>query len=159
MARADADRAAAAERDRQTLCHLLAGRCQQDTALIVAMSELRTGKVSDFDGGEYEVSFAVPPQAYDAANTESVMAELTAGAAALGGADHLRRICIELSRRGRARVVEGVRCRGARGDPPGERALENHRRRRAGALAPAATYDSVERWADRASPPSQRRRA
>lgn len=62
------------------------------------MSELRTDKVSDFDGGEYEVSFAVPPQAYDAANTESVMAELTAGAAALGGADHLRRICIELCR-------------------------------------------------------------
>ncbi len=66
MARADADRAAAAERDRQTLCHLLAGRSQQDTALIVATSELRTDKESDFDGGEYEVSFAVPPQAYDA---------------------------------------------------------------------------------------------
>lgn len=58
------------ERDRQALAQLLQARGEQHAAAIVAVSSYRDDCVDNWDGGQYEVTLAVPPEAYDHARTE-----------------------------------------------------------------------------------------
>jgi len=98
FAQREAERRAAAERDRQAMCELLRHRGHDAAALVVAASELTSDCVDGWDGGQYEVTLAVPAVMYDGACSETVMAELSAAAEAVVTAKHFRSLEITLRR-------------------------------------------------------------
>lgn len=118
----EAERLAEAERDRQAMCELLRHRGHDAAALVVAAAELRSDCVDNWDGGQYEITLAVPAQMYDGARAEAVLAELNAAAEAIVTTKHYRGLEITL-RRGEApagwdarlfaEIMESERTRGA----------------------------------------------
>jgi hypothetical protein len=98
FAQREAERRADAERDRQAMCDLLRHRGHDAAALVVAASKLTSDCVDNWDGGQYEVTLAVPAVMYDGACTEAVKAELTAVAEAVVTAKHFRGLEISLRR-------------------------------------------------------------
>jgi hypothetical protein len=101
FAQREAERRAEAERDRQAMCELLRHRGNEAAALVVAASELNSDCVDNWDGGQYEVTLAVPAVMYDGARSDEVLAQLSAAAEAVVTTKHFRGLEITL-RRGEA---------------------------------------------------------
>jgi hypothetical protein len=80
------------------MCELLRHRGHDAAALVVAASELTTDCVDNWDGGQYDVTLAVPAVMYDGAGSESVMAQLSAAAEAVVTAKHFRGLELTLRR-------------------------------------------------------------
>jgi len=87
-----------AERDREAMCELLRHRGQDRAALVVAAAQLTSDCVDNWDGGQYEVTLAVPAVMYDAASGEEIRAQLSAAAEAVVTAKHFRGLEITLRR-------------------------------------------------------------
>lgn len=58
------------EHDRKTLAELLVSRRQDKAAALVALAEYRSEMVDGYDGGQYEVTLAVPAALFDQADEE-----------------------------------------------------------------------------------------
>ena len=80
------------------MCNLLRHRGKDAAALVVAASELTSDCVDNWDGGQYEVTLAVPAVMYDGACSEAVRADLTAAAEAVVTTKHFRSLKITLRR-------------------------------------------------------------
>jgi len=101
FAQREAERRADAERDRQPMCELLRHRGHEAAALVVAAAELTSDCVDNWDGGQHEVTLAVPAVMYAGARSDEVLAQLSAAAEAVVTTKHFRGLEITL-RRGEA---------------------------------------------------------
>ena len=77
---------------------LLRHRGHDAAALVVSASELTSDCVDDWDGGQYEVTLAVPAVLYDGARSDAVTAALSAAAEAVITAKHFRGLELTLRR-------------------------------------------------------------
>jgi len=66
--------------------------------MVVAASELTSDCVDNWNGGQYEVTLAVPAVMYDGACSKAVRAELSAAAEAVVTTKHFRGLEITLRR-------------------------------------------------------------
>ena len=96
-----AEQAARDEADRQALAQLLLARGHDRAAALVATATYTADQVDNWDGGQYEVTLAVPAGAYDAASTE-LHALLSSAAEAIVGAQHYRGLLVTVRRPGLA---------------------------------------------------------
>jgi hypothetical protein len=83
--------------DRHAMATLLEARGELRGAAVVAASELRCDMVDQWDGGQYEIELAVPPQLYDASRGD-LFEPLRSAAEAIVSACHFRGLRITVRR-------------------------------------------------------------
>jgi hypothetical protein len=81
--------------DHHALAKLLLARDERLAAAVVAMSDYRSDCVDNWDGGQYEVTLAVPAEAYDQVCDE-LYKPIDKACEAVVGAERYRGLCVRV---------------------------------------------------------------